>query len=115
MAGLAALAFLDPTGESHFSLCLFKHLGIEVCPGCGLGHAIAYLYRGEIAASFQAHPLGIPAVGILLSRIVTLIYHTFVPSTTQPGGENYGQCVKGVARTARGRTDFRAEVDSGNG
>ena len=73
MVGLAAMAAADPTAPPLLDLCLFDALGVSFCPGCGLGHSIAWFARGEIAASFQAHPLGVPAVGLLLYRIVHLI------------------------------------------
>ncbi|HEY0679452.1 MAG TPA: DUF2752 domain-containing protein [Chitinophagaceae bacterium] len=66
-------AFIVPGPETHFSFCLFKHLGLTWCPGCGLGESIALLYRGELAASLSVHPLGIFAVIILLNRIAVLL------------------------------------------
>lgn len=73
VAALAALAATDPAADGLFSLCPFDALGLTFCPGCGLGHAIAFFMHGDVAASVQAHPLGIPAVGILGGRIVTLV------------------------------------------
>jgi hypothetical protein len=73
IAALTALAFTDPAGPAHFSLCPFKAMGIAWCPGCGLGHAISWLFRGYIHNSLQAHWLGIPALIIILYRIYTLI------------------------------------------
>jgi len=70
-ASLIALGFSDPA-QSHFSLCPLKALGITWCPGCGIGHAIAYLFRGDLSASFKAHWLGGPALGIIVYRILTL-------------------------------------------
>ena len=72
MGALLFLAATDPNGGAHYSLCLFKWLGLDFCPGCGLGHAVSYLFHGDIARSWQAHPLGIPAVIILGHRIYTL-------------------------------------------
>ncbi|NJM24561.1 MAG: DUF2752 domain-containing protein [Bacteroidia bacterium] len=71
---LAGLVFLasQPPGGSHFSICPFSALGFEHCPGCGLGKSVAYLFRGEWAASFAAHPLGIFAVIMLSFRILQL-------------------------------------------
>ncbi|MBB3970099.1 DUF2752 domain-containing protein [Mucilaginibacter phyllosphaerae] len=69
---LACLAFTNPAGQSHFSLCPLKLLGFTWCPGCGLGHAISHLFRGDIKASFHAHWLGIPVLAVLLYRIYTL-------------------------------------------
>ena len=73
MAALLAMAIMEP-GESHlFSFCPFSYM-LKWCPGCGLGHAIAWLFRGEFVVSWQAHPLGIPAVLLLSLRSVKLFY-----------------------------------------
>jgi hypothetical protein len=71
IAALIALAFTSPVDQCY-SLCPLHNLGISWCPGCGLGHAISWLFRGDIVRSFEAHPLGIPAVMILLFRIVSI-------------------------------------------
>ena len=71
--GLAVVAFIDPYSDGRFSVCIFKNLGFDFCPGCGLGRSVAYLARGEIAASFYAHPLGVPAVAVLMHRILQLV------------------------------------------
>ncbi|HJP64112.1 MAG TPA: DUF2752 domain-containing protein [Mucilaginibacter sp.] len=72
IAALFALALTDPAGKVHFSLCPLKAMGITWCPGCGLGHAISWLFRGDIRNSWHAHWLGIPALGIILYRIYDL-------------------------------------------
>lgn len=69
---LGILAFSDPYGH-HYTLCLFSMAGIDFCPGCGLGHAISFLFRGMIEASIQAHPLGIPALLFILLRMYRLL------------------------------------------
>jgi hypothetical protein len=75
MVGLAAMASFDPRSETLETWCLFNRLfGIEECPGCGLGHSIAFLARGEWAASVRAHPLGIPATGMILAHVARLVY-----------------------------------------
>ena len=71
IAALLILA-ISPISEGHYSLCIFKNLGIDFCPGCGLGHSIHYFFRGEFEASFYAHPLGIIVVGVLLIRIFNI-------------------------------------------
>ncbi|MEO6149064.1 MAG: DUF2752 domain-containing protein [Mucilaginibacter sp.] len=84
VAALIALAVTNPAVETHFSLCPLKMAGISWCPGCGLGHAISWLFRGDIKHSFQAHWLGIPALLIIAWRIYSLIknqdrhFHTFL-------------------------------------
>jgi hypothetical protein len=72
-AALIALAVADPTDQTHFSLCPFKMMGIAWCPGCGLGHAISFLFHGDIKNSFHAHWLGIPAVIVIVYRVYVLI------------------------------------------
>jgi hypothetical protein len=69
---LIALAFTNPAGPPHFSLCPFKALGITWCPGCGIGHSISWLFHGSINNSWHAHWLGVPALVIILYRIYTL-------------------------------------------
>ena len=81
IAAITALALTNPESPGHFSLCPLKNAGIDFCPGCGLGHAISWLFRGELAASFKSHPLGIPAVVILLSRSFRLLKNDI--TTTQ--------------------------------
>jgi hypothetical protein len=70
------MATMDPTGDHLLRLCPLDALGASFCPGCGLGHAVAYLARGDLAASIQAHPLGIPAVLILGAHVVRLLRST---------------------------------------
>jgi len=48
-------------------------MGITWCPGCGLGHSIAFLLHGDLRNSFHAHWLGVPALIIILYRIFDLI------------------------------------------
>ncbi len=78
IVGLAAMAMMNPDGSHLISLCPLDALGLSFCPGCGLGHAIAYLARGELAASVRAHPLGLPAVVILSVHVVRLLHSTGV-------------------------------------
>lgn len=73
LLGLSALALTEPTAEHLFSFCPFSWVWAEGCWGCGLGHAIAYLCRGEWRASWEAHPLALPAVFILLRRCWQLL------------------------------------------
>jgi hypothetical protein len=73
MSGLVALAFYDPSGDTHFSLCPLALSGFDFCPGCGLGRAVSLFLHGEIAQSFAIHPLGIFAVIVLSYRIIELL------------------------------------------
>ena len=72
VAGLTALAVMQPDGTHLFSFCAFSYF-TDWCPGCGLGHAIAYLVRGDLMASWEAHPLAIPAIAMLGWRCVELL------------------------------------------
>jgi hypothetical protein len=71
LGGLVALAFLNPH-QPHFTICPFKNVGFDFCPGCGLGSSISLFLHGEFASSLNAHPLGIIAFCILTFRIVQL-------------------------------------------
>lgn len=70
-AALIAAASIDPEASGGINLCLIEHLGLP-CPGDGLGTGIAHLVRGQWSASWAAHPLAGPVVGILLYHIVAL-------------------------------------------
>ena len=70
---LIYLFFIDPYKTQHYSLCLFNNLGIDFCPGCGIGRSISMLYHGDIIHSLNMHPLGVFALMILLLRIYKLI------------------------------------------
>ncbi len=72
IVGLLILFISNPESENHYSLCLLKNSGYSFCPGCGLGHSISYLVRGEFAKSFHSHPLGIFAVVILIKRVYNI-------------------------------------------
>jgi len=63
------MAAMD-TEVQHLSLCPLKYLGFEHCPGCGLGHSIAFLFQGKFLKSFITHPLGGFTVIMLLFRTV---------------------------------------------
>jgi hypothetical protein len=78
ITALLLLALMDPAEDPHYSLCFFKWAGISFCPGCGLGHAISWLFRGELIASFKSHPLGIFALTVLLHRIYVLIKKRYI-------------------------------------
>ena len=75
--GLALMAAANPELPGLISLCPFdaigEVMGLSFCPGCGLGHAVSHLVRGQVAASFGAHPLGIPAIAGLSIHIIGLL------------------------------------------
>lgn len=71
------LLFFMPPESTQQTLCVWHHLGVERCLGCGLGHAISAAFRGQILHSFQSHLLGVPAIVILSSRSIFLFYTYF--------------------------------------
>lgn len=82
-AGLVALAATDPAGPGLLTFCGFEHLGLlglaglERCPGCGLGHSVAFLLEGQFGPALRAHPLGPFALAVLGGRVVTLVRSAF--------------------------------------
>lgn len=73
LAAIVLLFFLN-TDDAQPSLCAFRWIGIEHCPGCGLGHSIHHALHGRFAQSFNEHLMGLPALIIILYRIIQLIY-----------------------------------------
>jgi len=73
IAALIFLAFIEPAESTHFTLCPFSAMGIDFCPGCGLGRSVSYILHGDIATSLMLHPLGIFALIILTTRVISLI------------------------------------------
>ena len=70
---LIYLMFINPYELNHFSFCLFNIIGIDFCPGCGIGRSISMIYHGDIWGSLKMHPLGIFALTMIFYRIVTLL------------------------------------------
>ncbi|MBK3515835.1 DUF2752 domain-containing protein [Carboxylicivirga sp. N1Y132] len=68
LIALVSLALSSPDEATHYTLCIFKNLGFNFCPGCGLGHSITYLFHGRLLDAWQAHPLAPIAVVVLLYR-----------------------------------------------
>ena len=56
----------------HFSLCPLANLGLDWCPGCGLGRSISALLHGEVRESLTFHWFGTPALLVIVYRIFTL-------------------------------------------
>jgi hypothetical protein len=66
--------------QSGSSLCVFKFIGFNSCPGCGLGHSIHHALHLRFGQSFQAHWFGIPGVIIILYRIKQLFNPKKIPA-----------------------------------
>ena len=73
IVALLYLFIIDPYASNHLDLCLFHNLGIDFCPGCGIGRSISMLFHGNLSDSFSTHPLGIFAIAVILYRIITLL------------------------------------------
>jgi len=71
--GLLAVCLADPTADSWVELCIFKAIGFSGCPGCGLGHAMGFLARGEWVLAMDSHWMSPLVAAILLTRIGKLI------------------------------------------
>ncbi len=71
--GVLVMALMNPYIDSGQSWCLFERIGISFCPGEGLAHSIAFIFRGDFANAVQANILGPFALIVLLSRVCHLI------------------------------------------
>ncbi len=77
IVALFVLALGNPESDFHFTIFWPYYVwGIE-SPGYGLGHSISYLLRGDVISAMETHILGIPAVTIILWRVVTLEMRLF--------------------------------------
>jgi len=72
ISALIFLAVSNPA-DHHYTLCPLDNLGIHYCPGCGLGRSIGYFFRLDFETSFLSHPMGIPAVFLLVFRSIKIL------------------------------------------
>lgn len=68
---------VSPDSGQHFTFCPLANLGLTWCPGCGLGRSVTQFLHGHIRESLHYHWLGIPAVFIIMYRIMTLGRYEF--------------------------------------
>ncbi len=77
VSGLIYLASLNPYECGHFTICPFNYIGdvigLHFCPGCGVGNSITHLFHGNISESFNTHPLGMFALLVISTRIISLL------------------------------------------
>ncbi len=73
IVGLFFLAFINTPADVHFTACPLANLGLDFCPGCGLGNSISYIFHGDLISSFNSHPLGLFAIIMLITRIIHLL------------------------------------------
>ncbi len=72
VVALVVLALGNPNSDFHFTIFWPYYVWGIKSPGFGLGHSISYLSRGDVISAIESHILGIPAVAIILWRILTL-------------------------------------------
>lgn len=71
---LILLFFMNPSTVSG-SFCIFKLVGFDACPGCGIGHAIHHALHLDFQQSFREHILGIPATIAILYNVINSLLH----------------------------------------
>ncbi|HLR76882.1 MAG TPA: DUF2752 domain-containing protein [Balneolaceae bacterium] len=76
--GILAMALMNPYTDSGATWCLFERMGVPFCPGHGLGHSIAFIFRGDFANALNANILGPFALVVLLGRITYLLKQRFL-------------------------------------
>jgi hypothetical protein len=85
LSALVALAIIDPTQSNLPVVCPVELMGFDLCPGKGLGRSLSFLLRGDLLRAWEAHWLGVPALLILVVRIVKLSYPYIFNHTLQKG------------------------------
>jgi len=73
VSAICLLFFMD-TSASQPSLCIYRLVGFDSCPGCGLGHAMYHAMHLNFMQSIDEHKFGIPAVFIISLRIKQLLF-----------------------------------------
>lgn len=91
LLGLLLMGTMNPYIDNGISFCLFELAGFQFCPGEGLGHSIAFTFRGDFQDALQAHPVGPAAVLILAGRIGFLWKEKFKSSLNNKKVRNYGK------------------------
>ncbi|MFV1885542.1 MAG: DUF2752 domain-containing protein [Balneola sp.] len=87
LLGLILMASMNPYTNGA-SLCLLDVLGFAYCPGEGLGHSIAFLFRGEIKLALDANLMG-PLVVVGLSVRILTIWKDLLKKQTVDLQEKY--------------------------
>tara|TARA_R110002124_G_scaffold252177_4_gene417440 strand:- start:2658 stop:2975 length:318 start_codon:yes stop_codon:yes gene_type:complete len=92
LTGLILMATMDPTIQST-SICFFDFIGIGFCPGDGLGHSIAWFFRGEFQNSIEANLFGPVAVIVLSLRILQIWKEILINKTNTQKGHTDGRSI----------------------
>lgn len=77
LISLGYLFFINPYQTQIFTFCPFNNLGIDFCPGCGLGRSISFLFNADLYNSIKTHPLGILALLLITYRAANLTIKTY--------------------------------------
>lgn len=88
-AGLILLGLMSPE-NAGVSFCFFDFIGIDFCPGEGLGHSISYTFRGDFSSAIKAHFAGPATVIILSSRIIYVWRNLYNQSKLTTKKEQHG-------------------------
>jgi hypothetical protein len=89
---ILTLYLLDPATPGRVDLCLFHRLGLEFCPGCGLGASIHHLLHGDLVGSWRLHPLGVPALLLIGARAFTLWRRSIATALREIRAEGESRC-----------------------
>ena len=76
--GLILIVSMNPYVYQGSSICLFDIAGIGFCPGEGLGHSIAFFFRGDLNSAMEANALGPFAAFVIIFRIGYLIKNNII-------------------------------------
>jgi hypothetical protein len=87
--GILAMVLMNPYADDQTSWCLFELFNISFCPGEGLGHSIAFIFRGEMENALRSNMLGPFALIIIINRIIYLV-RTNVFNKNNKWVKNYG-------------------------
>lgn len=82
------MATMDPytTGKTF---CLLERAGFAYCPGNGLGHSIAFFFRGEFVQAFKSNIFGPFAIIILSHRIIKIWIEIYAQKKINEKGVNH--------------------------
>ena len=68
ISGMVLIFFMN-TESNQATLCVFRFIGFNHCPGCGIGHSIHHALHFQFWQSYQSHWMGLPSVVIIFFRI----------------------------------------------
>lgn len=77
LSGLIVMGMMNPYIDNGTTWCLLEQFGASFCPGEGLGHSIAYFFRGDVSNALEAHLMGPAAILIITSRVLYLLKQYF--------------------------------------